>query len=170
MSIQMIPLEKVVIDGVLISFGMKRDAVENAIGRGERVDDRYYYKNGELAIAYDREKRVEFVEFLGGIDGTLRPEIDGISVFEADADAFAAWLKEKNGGEWMDAERGYSYQFEKISVGVYRETTPTDVTEMIAEMQADGIPTEGNEDVAEEMRKAMHWATVGAGVAGYYRR
>ena len=33
----------------------------------------------------------------------------------------------------------------------------------------DGIPTENNEDVAEEMRKANHWATIGVGVVGYYQ-
>ena len=68
------------------------------------------------------------------------------------------------------SQQGYSCAFLNISVGVYREIVPSDVMEMIEEMKADGIPTENNEDVAEEMRKANHWATIGVGVAGYYQR
>ena len=41
---------------------------------------------------------------------------------------------------------------------------------MIEEMKADGIPTEDNEDLAADMRRANNWATIGVGVAGYYRR
>ena len=42
--------------------------------------------------------------------------------------------------------------------------------EMIEEMKADGISVEDNEDVAQDMRRANHWATIGVGVAGYYQR
>ena len=40
---------------------------------------------------------------------------------------------------------------------------------MIEEMKADGIPTEDNEDLAADIKRANHWATIGIGVAGYYR-
>lgn len=69
----------------------------------------------------------------------------------------------------MDPEQGRSISFADISVGVYRELRPVDVLEMIEEMKAAGIPTEGNEDVAADMKRASHWATIGVGVAGYYR-
>lgn len=61
-------------------------------------------------------------------------------------------------------------EFVNISVGVYRDLRPSDVTEMIEEMKADGISTENNEDVANEMCKADHWSTIGIGTAGYYRK
>jgi len=168
MHIEIFPLDKVVIDGISVCFGMEQTAVEKAIGKGEAVGDRYYYFDSEMAIDYDQDKKVEFVEFLGGADGILRPVIYGVSVFDTDADELAALLSQKNTGE-VQEEQGYSFAFEGISVGIYRETTPADVLEMIEEMKADGIQVEGNEDVAEEMRRAGHWAAIGAGMAGYYQ-
>lgn len=170
MKIEIIPLEKVVIDGVSVGFGMERAAVEAAIGCGEQVGQRCYYYNSEMAVDYDADDRVEFIEFLGGIDGELRPAIYGVSAFDAPADELTALLEQKNDGEVDDSEAVYAYTYLEISVGVYRETTPADVLEMIEQMQSDGIDAENNEDVQADRRRAGHWATIGVGVAGYYRR
>ena len=121
-----------------------------------------------MAIDYDDSKRIEFIEFLGGIDGLLHPVIYGVSAFDAHADELTDLLLRKNNGEVVDTEQGYSYAFPNIGVGIYREIRPSDVAEMIEEMKADGIATENNEDLANDMRKAMHWATIGIGVADYY--
>ena len=74
-----------------------------------------------------------------------------------------------NDGEVDDNEQEYSYAFRNISVRIYRKIRPSDVAEMIEEMKADGVATEDNEDLANDMRRANHWATIGIGVAGYYR-
>ena len=169
MKIEIYPLEKILVDGIAVSFGMEQSAVEAVIGEGQLIGKRYYYYDSEMAIDYDDSKRVEFIEFLGGIDGSLRPEIYGVSVFDAHADEVTNLLAHKNNGEVVDTEQGYSYAFPNISVGIYREMRPSDVAEMIEEMKADGIATENNEDLANDMRRAMHWATIGIGVAGYYR-
>lgn len=169
MNIEIYPLEKVVVDGVPIYLGMDQSAVEAAIGKGQLAGKRYYYYNNEMAIDYSDNKTVEFIEFLGGIDGSVHPVIYGISAFDAPADELTGLLRQMNNGEIDDSEDGYSFAFLNISVSVYRELRPSDVMEMIEEMKADGIPTEGNEDVAHEMRKANHWATIGAGIAGYYQ-
>lgn len=168
-NIEIYPLEKVVIDGISIYLGMNQSAVEAAIGKGEPVEKRYYYYNNDMAIDYNDNNTVEFIEFLGGIDGSLHPVIYGVSAFDTLADELADLLRQKNDGEIDDSEQGYSFAFLNISVGVYREIRPYDVNEMIEEMKADGIPVENNEDVAAEMRKANHWATIGVGVAGYYQ-
>ena len=162
-------MEKILIDGIAVSLGMEQSAVKAVIGEGQLIGKRYYYYDSEMAIDYDNSKRVEFIEFLGGIDGSLRPEIYGVSVFDAHADEVTNLLAHKNNGEVVDTEQGYSYAFPDISVGIYREMRPSDVAEMIEEMKADGIATENNEDLANDMRRAMHWATIGIGVAGYYR-
>lgn len=52
MNIEIYPLEKVVIDGVAIYFGMEQSAVEASIGKGQLVGNRHYYFNDELAIDY----------------------------------------------------------------------------------------------------------------------
>ena len=108
-----------------------------------------------------------FIEFLGGVDGVLRPYIYGISAFDTPADELTACLTNTNAGKVV-CEKGYSYSFLNICIGVYREITPLDIEEMTAEMKADGIPTENNEELAYEKRRASHWATIGTGIAGYY--
>ena len=168
MNIEMYPLEKIVVDGVSVYLGMEQSAVEAAIGKGRLVGKRYYYYGSEMAIDYSENNTVKFIEFLGGIDGSLHPVIYGVSAFDTLADELVNLLRQKNDGEINDSEKGYSLAFLNISVGVYRERIPSDVMEMIEEMKADGIPTEDNEDIAEEMQKANHWATIGVGVAGYY--
>ncbi len=170
MNIEIFPLEKVVFDGIPVCLGMARSAVDNAIGIGQLIGKRYYYCNNELAIDYNENGTVEFIEFLGGAEGLLQPTIYGMSVFGTDAEKVAELLKQKNGGKIIDPEQGYSYSFSNISIGVYREIRPADVMEMMEEMKADGIPTEDNEDLAADMRRANHWATIGVGVAGYYQR
>ena len=44
-----------------------------------------------------------------------------------------------------DHENGYSYQFENISVGVYREAVPQEVEEMIEEAASFGHPMSDDE-------------------------
>ena len=170
MNIEIYPLEKVVFDGVPIYLGMDQSAVEAAMGKGQLVGKRHYYYNNDVAIDYSDNKTVEFIEFLGGIDGSVHPVIYGVSAFDTPADDLANLLRQRNDGEINDSEQGYSFTFLNISVGVYRELRPSDVTEMIEEMKADGISAEDNEDVAQEMRRANHWAAIGVGVAGYYQR
>lgn len=168
MKIEIYPLEKVVIDGTSVYLGMEQSSVEAAIGKGQPVRKRYYYFDSNMAIDYDERNTVKFIEFMGGIDCPLRPIIYGVSAFDAPADELTELLRQKNGGEIEDSERGYSYEFPNISVGVYREILPSDVMDMIEEMKAGSIPTEGNKDIERDMRRANHWETIGMGVAGYY--
>jgi len=62
---------------------------------------------------------VEFIEFLAGTKGKLKPEIYGASAFDTDASVLYELLKDKNNGDIDDNENGYSYRFLNISVGVY---------------------------------------------------
>lgn len=169
MHIEIYPLEKVKIDTAEIYLGMEQSAVETAIGKGQLLGNRYYYYNCEMAIDYDTDMKVKFIEFLGGIDGFLRPVIYGVSAFEVFSDSLTSLLTQKNDGEIDDSERGYCYSFLNISVGIYRETTPSAVDEMKKEMEADGIPIENNKDIEIEIRKAKHWSTIGIGVVDYYK-
>lgn len=126
MNIEIYPLDKIVIDGVAVCLGMEQSAVESAIGKGQFVGKRCYYFNNEMAIDYSNNK-VEFIEFLCGVDGMLKPTIYGISAFETQANDLFEVLKEQNNGIIDDTERGYSYQFQNISVGVYREAVPEEI-------------------------------------------
>jgi hypothetical protein len=167
MKIEIIPLEKVVIDGKSICLGMRKPEVIKLLGEGEFLHRHYFYDN-ELAIDYDANENVEFIEFLGGIDGKLHPNIYGISAFDSMYDEVTDILEKHNNGDIDDSEKGYSYAYLNISVGIYRETIPENVQKDIECMKQEGVYDP--EYVEEQMRKANHWATIGIGKKGYYSR
>lgn len=169
MNVEIYPLEKAVIDNVAIVLGTEQSNIEAVIGRGQQVGARYYYYNGELAISYDSFGKVDFIEFLGGVDGQLKPSIFGVPVFESDAKVIYELLKQYNSEDIDDADREYCYSFLNLSIGIYRESTPENVSEMIDEAMSFGSPMTDDE-IQYEMRKANHWATIGMGIAGYYQR
>lgn len=168
MNVEIKPLDKVVFDNISIYFGMEKSAVELAFGEGHPIGNRYYYFNNEMAIDY-LENKVAFVEFLGGVNGKLKPVIYGVSAFDIDASKLVAVLKANNNGEIYDDENGYSYQFSKISIGVYREVLPEEITEMIEEAKRLGNPM-SDDEIQYEMKRSNHWATIGCGSVGYYQR
>lgn len=166
MKIEIYPLEKVVIDGAAIFLGMERAIVESIIGAGQVVRTRHYYFHNEMAIDY-KDDKVVFIEFLGGIDGMLKPTIYGISVFETLANELFEVLEKQNHGVVQDRECGYSYQFPNISVGIYREAVPKAIEEMIEEAASFGHPM-SDDEIQYERKRANHWATIGIGVVDYY--
>lgn len=168
MNIVLLPLKGVEIDSAFVSFGMTRSEAEAILGSAECVRERCYYFDGEMAVDYDADGRVDFIEFLGGADGALSPCVYGVSVFDVKADELYDLLALKNGAEIQDNENGYAYAFVNISVGVYRTITPKDVLQEAEEMQADGICPEENEDFLADKRSSEHWATIGVGSSGYY--
>ena len=74
-----------------------------------------------MRFDFDDDGKVEFIEFLGGIDGKLQPTIYGVSVVQSKADTLYNILSDENHGE------------------------------------------------KDEMKKANYWATIGIGIADYYR-
>ena len=166
MQLEIYPLEKVMINGAEIRFGMEKAELEALIGVGRKIGNRYYYCNGEAAIDYN-ENKVEFIEFLGGMDGVYQPMIYGVSVFAIQAEKLVGILKEKNGGKVCDMENGHCYRFSDIGIGLYREATPKELSEMIEEASAFGNPMSSDE-IEYESKRANHFATIGVGGAGYY--
>ena len=168
MSINIYPLEKVVVNGISICFGMEKSIVETAIGNSKQIGNRHYYFNNEMAIDY-RQNKVDFIEFLGGVDGSLKPVLYGLSVFDIPSNDLINVLKEENGGEICDTERGYSYQFSNIGISVYREATPEDIKGMIKEAESFGNLM-STEEIEHETKRANYFATIGVSVKGYYSR
>lgn len=170
MKVELFPLDRVEIDGVSISLGMDRSDVEVAMGVGkeQRVRNCNYYHCSDIAISFDEENKVDFIQVSGDIDGHIEAVIYGVSVFDVGADELAELLTRMNGNEIHDKEKGYSHSFTNISVGVYREFLPEGIARMIEEMKADGIPTENNPDLEADKWKAEHWCAIGIGVPGYY--
>lgn len=59
-----------------------------------------------MAIDYLENKAV-FVEFLGGVDGKLKPVIYGVSAFDINAVELVEVLKTNNSEEICEDENGY---------------------------------------------------------------
>ena len=166
-QVELIPGVGAVLGGKTVRLGDTQADVEQALGVGENVRwNSLYYFASELRVDFDGEGRVEFIELLGGPDGQLQPVIFGVKAFREPPEAVVELLKEKNGGEFVDNEHGYSYAFQKLSVGLYRESIPKNVDETIEEARADGHPL-SEEDIEYEKRRT-HWATIGVGAEGYY--
>jgi len=120
------PLEGIIINNKNINLGMNKEDIISILGDPEIIYNRKYctrsyYYNSELAIDYDLNNNVEFIEFLGGIEGNLNPIIYDFSIFKEDDEKINNLLKEKNKGIVDDSNKPYSYVFHKISVGVSKE-------------------------------------------------
>lgn len=160
------PLEGIILDNKTIKLGMSKEEVISILGKGE-LENRHFYYNREVAIDYDEKNTIEFIDFLGGLPGTLQPVIYGVSVFESNASELFEVLMSHNGGEITDNEDGFCYHFKEISVGIYRTSTPESVQRDINEMKADGVFDQ--EYVDEELKQANHWAAIGIGKLNYYK-
>ena len=167
-KVEMIPQMGIVLDGKTIRLGDTKADVERLLGEPDSVHkNSLYYFRSELHIVLDGAGRVEFIELMGGPDGKLQPVIFGLEAFREEPGAVARLLAEKNGPDIDDTERGYSFAFKKLSVGLYRQNTPENVEDMIEEAEDEGEPMD-KEDIAYEMRRT-HWATIGVGVENYYQ-
>lgn len=163
------PLEGIEIDGTSIDLEASREDVLAALGEAGCVEgNSYYFADNDLRVDFDDDGRVEFIEVLGGSEGSIEPQIYGINPFTTDADEVYSLLKEKNVKGICDEECGYAYSFVKICVGVYREAIPDDLEEYLEELEESGINPDDDEEFQYELYLAHHFSTIGIGVKDYY--
>ena len=146
MRAEVFPLEKIKFDDKEILLGMKADKVQELLGKPDSIFQNYggdsyrhFYFNSELGLDFDKDGKLEFIEFLAGIEGILRPYIYGISVFETDADELIGIITEHD-REVDDSEAGFCYSFLTVSIGLWREND-----------------------------EEKHWDTIGIGMRDYYK-
>ena len=169
MIIELRPLNGAVIDEKEILLGMEKKEVEALLGEGDESDCRAYYFDSAVCIEYDEEEKVDFIEVsCDEGEREINPVIYGISVLKSDAKMVYDILKKMNRGRVEDVEKGYSYAFLNISVGVFREMTPDAYKELEEEMEREGKPIHENPDLIADLWKSTHWSTVGIGTKGCY--
>jgi hypothetical protein len=167
MMILLVPLIGMEFNGVSIRFGQSRAEVEAVLGEAERShNSRRYYFGGELALDFDSADAVNFIEFLGGPGGKLSPELYGLPVFETDAEQVLELLSAH--GEAVDQDGGYTVTVPELSLGLYREITPSDVEEMVRQMAKMDVTALGEFNLDAEQRRANRWETIGIGTKNYY--
>ena len=165
--ILLFPLIGMELDGRSVRFGQNRAEVDGILGEPEMVrNSRCYYRNKELALDFDTEDRVEFIEFLGGAEGELSPELYGCPVFQTGAAEILNLLSAH--GEIVDEDGGYTITVPSLSVGLYREIAPSDVEAMVRQMANMDVTALGEFDLDAEQRRANRWETIGIGRENYY--
>lgn len=130
MKIELIPLEKMIYDGKDILLGSKKEDVIKILGEPDNISDNYdsdgcrhYYS--EFGCDYNKDGKLEAIEFLYGHNGELKPYIYGVSAFDVSRKELFDILKEHNSGE-IDEESEDSYGFLNISVGIWKDSDNED--------------------------------------------
>lgn len=165
------PLEGIAWENKRVNLGDTREQVINVLGEGDFFEGSYYYFDSELAILFDKEDKVKFIEFLGGgVDAyLLEPYIFGEAAFKARAADLFLVLEEKNGNKAVSNDEGYAFTFENIAVRIYRDYTPADVENYVAELKSSGVDMEGMgmdsmeawKEVTYQKQLSEHWSTLG---------
>lgn len=167
MFFTILPLEGIQWDEQSILLGCTKKDVEAKLGQPKIIKNSYYYFNSELRFDFSDTDELEFIEFLAGRNGNVQPVIYETKAFLILADELYSILKDRNSGNLIDREGGYSIAFPNIGIGIFRESTPNDVVDLISEMKALGIDTSDNPDVEEQQMKASYWATISLASADY---
>jgi len=161
MRINIEPLKGIILNEKELLLGINRKEVITILGEPfDNYGKRDYYYNSELAIDYDNNFNIEFIEFLGGYDGSLKPYIYDFNIFEDKADKLIDLLKDKNIMCDTDSNIPYEYIFKSISFGVTREMNPDEF-----------IKENTNNPMFEELeKKANYFNTCGIGAKDYYKK
>lgn len=167
-SVVIFPLEKITINDIDIPLGMDKAEVTKLLGKGSASGESIRYFGSELGIHYDSDNKVEFIEFYSGIDGKLNPTIYGVQVFQTQASELTEIITEYDASSITYVESASELDFKNISVSVWRDITPDDVTSMKEEMIAEGVFDEDDEDYLYDVERSQYWETIGIGVEGYY--
>lgn len=146
-KIELFPLEKMVFDGKEIYLGDNKEHIMELLGNPEDIFEQYgggiwrhYYYDSELALDFDENGKLTFIEFLAGHEGALKPFIYGVSAFDTDMNELVTVLSEHN-NDGIDDSEVDSYAFLGISVGIWKS----------------------DDDDEED-----YWTTIGIGIKDYY--
>ena len=163
--IEIIPLSGIKMDSIDIVLGNDMESIINIIGKPDYQEgSQLYYDRYEFRLDFDITKKLEFIELQGPYTKKVLPLIYGVNPFKLDAEELVNILKEKNGSNIDDTEAPYCYSFLNISIGVWRQNTPED----ISQSEIKGTTDEERNIWEKEQNKAKHFWTIGVGNIGYY--
>lgn len=172
-EITFIPLKGVHIKGVgNINFGESISAIKEILGSPEQIDNQFYYYNSELRIDFNEYNKVAFIECLA--TDNIKLIIYEKEALKLEGNELISLLKSKNKNKINDTEGKYAYYFFDINVGIYRESTPNSIYEMIHEMKNNGTYEDNKNWLEDDYKKSKYFNTIGIGIgigignSGYY--
>lgn len=171
-KIEILPLDGIYIEKLgKILLGQSKSDIEKLLGQPSTKSspNRLFYKDYELRIDLNKKSQIEFIEFIcGPFPEKTEISIYGVDPFKVGADNLINILSKKNNGQIDDSEADYSFAFINISVGVWRDATPEDVEESIAESKANNEYEENKQLLEQDLIKANNFCTIGIGIENYY--
>ena len=144
----------------------KRERLNTVQMPEENVGKSLYYADYDIRVDFDEAGKVEFIEIRGGHDSSLCPVFNSLPLFEMEVAEVLKALEENYVVE--ERENGHSYIIPELELALWRERTEADVDGFIADMKADGIAVEGNEDIELERRMARYFESAAIGRKGYF--
>ena len=161
-----------------VKLGQSQNEVESVIGSPSMYDtisfnntqtNRAFYEAYELRIDYNSNNQVTFIEFIyGPFPEKTELRIYDINPFQEEAERLIELLTIYNAGKIDESETPHCYVFENISVGIWRQSVPSDIQELINEKKEDCTYEIDKAWVDEELEKSKHFWTIGIGEKGYY--
>lgn len=161
-----------------IKLGQTKKDVENLLGLPNLSDNisigniqtnRAFYNEYEVGIDYDDSNTIEFIEFINGPSlEKIQLRVYGIDPFKIEANELIEILSDYNSGKIDETEAPHSYAFENISVGIWRQSVPSDLEEWISEKKLDNTYEIDKSWIDEELERSKHFWTIGIGRKGYY--
>jgi len=163
----------------IIKLEQLRSEVEKVIGFPTKTKivtfenlsvDQAFYDNYECRIDYGKDNSIEFIEFIyGPFPKKIELNLFGINPFQLDADELIEILSIHNSGLIRTLSAPYSYSFDNISVGIWRDAEPNDIIEMIQEKKEDGDYEHDKDWLNDELEQSKHFWTIGIGKKDYYK-
>lgn len=141
-----------------LKFGKSRDEIIEEFDEPTEEEGRTdYYELEEysVALSYDRNDRLEFIEF-GKVENGIGIFINDIDVFNTDAEELLEKMK-KLAGEKPNSENSeppYTFVFDSIEIAIDRPTIPEDYED-------------GQEDT-DGYEKGKFFRSIGIGCKGYF--
>ncbi len=166
MTIELVPLKGVVIDSKEINFNDNTDKIIESLGEPEYRQEsdktiKLFYYSNELRFDINKENnKLEFIEFLGGYEGKLKPILYGVNVFSTLADELVNIIEKHDMN--VLSEDDISKVFINSSISLWRELTPTIYEN---EIKASDY---SNEEIEAFKQRALRWERVGIGYKGYF--
>ncbi len=159
MHITIIPHEGILIEGKKVLLGATIEQAMQILGQCERLDDAFYFEEGDIAIFMENEL-IDYIELRRSDNQNMLVTLDELDVFRTEKKEVLQQLASKNLEPPVeDDESGKS--FENLGISIYTSISEEEVEKMIEEAKADGVYEEMLEDIQRDMERAKYVETVG---------
>ena len=149
----------ILVEGKIIALGETIEQAIQILGQGERLDDTYYFEEGDIAIFMENEL-IDYMELRRSDNQNMLVTLDELDIFRTEKKEVLQQLASKNLEPPVDDDES-GKSFENLGISIYTSISEKEVEEMIEESKVDGVYEEMLEDIQRDMERAKYVETVG---------